>query len=83
MKKLAQMVKGGGSKHSSLSTKGVTIGEKHPQDEVLDISPIKKGRPLANSKGKWTMLPPKTKEGTKSRATSSKAVGRITTGLNH
>ena len=33
----------------------MVISEKHPQDEVLDISPSKKGKSMADSNGKGAM----------------------------
>ena len=44
LKKLAQMAKGGDSKGATPTTKGITIGEKCPRDEMLDISPTKNGK---------------------------------------
>ena len=50
----------------------MTINEKHPKEEVLDMSPNKKG-----SKGKGIMSSPKAKKKVaKSKATSSKAASK-------
>ena len=53
MKKLTQLAKE--SKVATLPAKGVVIIEKRPRDEILDISPNKKGKTKADSKGKETM----------------------------
>ncbi|GFZ06652.1 hypothetical protein Acr_18g0008220 [Actinidia rufa] len=76
MQKLAQMAKRSGSKRSTLAAKDVVIGEKHPRDEVPDISPTKKGKLAADSKGKGTMSPPEDKKGTKSKATLTKTASK-------
>ena len=44
LKKLAHMAKGGESKGATLVAKGITIGEKHPWKEMVDILPIKKSK---------------------------------------
>ena len=62
-----------GSKEATPMAKGIVICEKRPQDEVLDISTIKKGKSTANSKRKETILLPKTK---KKVAKSSKIMNK-------
>ena len=54
-KKLAQMAKGGGSKHFVSAAKGMVIGYKRPRDKAPDIWPIKKGKFDVESKWKGTM----------------------------
>ena len=46
MKKLAQMTKGRGKPKGKtlVGANGIGIGEKCPQDEMPDISPMKKGK---------------------------------------
>ena len=69
-----------GSNRSTLAAKGVVIGEKRLQDEVLDISPIKKGISTTDSKGKKAMSLPETKKKrSKSKATLSKATSKEAT----
>ncbi|GFZ15805.1 hypothetical protein Acr_25g0002140 [Actinidia rufa] len=65
------------SKCSTPVAKGVVIGEKCPRDEVLDISPTKKGKFASDSKGKGTMSQPEAKKkATKSKATSNKIASK-------
>ena len=45
-----------GSKAATLSTKGVVIWKKRPQEEAFDSSPVKKGK-FDDSKGKEAMPP--------------------------
>ena len=64
MKKLAQMAKRRVEPKGTTSTgaKGIVIGEKRPQDEMPDISPSKNGKQVADTKKKWSMLPPNDKK---------------------
>ena len=72
----------GDSKGATSAAKGIVIREKYPQDEMLEISPSKKGKQAADTKKKGSMPPledkkkgPTAKALAKSKATSS----RVTT----
>ena len=55
------MAKGEESKSVTPIVKGIVIGEKRQRDEMLGISPSKKGKQAADAKKKGDMPPPEDK----------------------